>query len=221
MDSTRHDRFIEQDYSLLGQFGIRTVREGVRWTRIELSPKSLDFTTVRPFLEASRTHGIEIIWDLLHFGWPDHLDVFTQEWVESFRELSQEFAQLLKKEGFTAPFIAPVNEMSFVAWAGGDVAYLNPFERGRGGELKRQLVRGFLAAAESVKSLLPGATIVSPEPVIHIAGDPLKPGDREQAEVYRRSMFEAWDMVNWPARSRVGRQREVSRCNRCELLRPE
>ncbi len=195
VDSTGHDRFLAHDYSILGQFGIRTVREGIRWTRIELAPNRFDFTTVSPFLEASRAHGIEIVWDLLHFGWPDHLDIFAPEWVRSFAKLAEQFAELLKREGFSTPFIAPVNEISFVSWAGGDVAYLNPFQRGRGDELKRQLVRGALAAADAVRSVLPGAIIVSPEPVIHIAGDALKPGDREQAEMYRRSMFEAWDMM--------------------------
>jgi hypothetical protein len=88
-----------------------------------------------------------------------------------------------------------VNEISFVAWAGGDVAYLNPFQRNRGPELKRQLVLGAVVAANAVRSVLPEAVIVSPEPVIHIVGNPAVPGDVEQAETYRVSMFEAWDML--------------------------
>jgi hypothetical protein len=37
--------------------------------------------------------------------------------------------------------------------------------------------------------------MVSPEPVIHIVGRPHVPGDAKEAEAYRLSMFEAWDMI--------------------------
>jgi hypothetical protein len=82
-----------------------------------------------------------------------------------------------------------------MAWAGGDEAFLNPFARNRGGELKAQLVRGFLAAVNAIRGVLPKATIVSPEPVIHIVGRPDVAGDQSDAENYRRAMFEAWDML--------------------------
>jgi hypothetical protein len=61
--------------------------------------------------------------------------------------------------------------------------------------LKLQLVRAFLAAAKAVREIIPGVKIVSPEPVIHIIGRPHVAGDAEDAERYRQSMFEAWDMI--------------------------
>jgi beta-glucosidase/6-phospho-beta-glucosidase/beta-galactosidase len=91
--ATRHDEFVCQDYQRLLEFGIRTVREGIRWTKIESVAAMLDFGTVSPILEASHQHGIEIIWDLLHFGWPDHLDIFTRDWVDAFGELALRFAE--------------------------------------------------------------------------------------------------------------------------------
>ena len=45
-----------------------------------------------------------------------------------------------------------MNEISFVSWGGGDVAYINPFQHGRGPELKRQLVRAGLVAAKAFRS---------------------------------------------------------------------
>jgi len=193
--ATRHDRFVAQDYDALLALGIRTVREGIRWPIIEQQDARLDFATVIPFLRAARERGIEIIWDLLHFGWPDHLDVFTPEWLDSFERLATGFAELLKSEWHEPALVAPVNEISFVAWAGGDTAYLNPFARGRGPELKAQLVRAFVRATAAIRKLLPDARIVSPEPVIHIAGRPDVPGDAARAEAYRMSMFESWDMI--------------------------
>jgi hypothetical protein len=195
VSSTRHDEFVAKDYERLAEFGIETVREGIRWPQIEKVAGQLNFRTVLPILQAARRDNIEIIWDLLHFGWPDHLDIFTPAWVEAFRELALQFVQLLKSSGVDTPYIAAVNEISFLSWAGGDVGYLNPFAVNRGGELKRQLVRGAIAAIEAVRSLIPGAVMVSPEPVIHIVGNPNIPDDVDQAEAYRRAMFESWDML--------------------------
>ena len=194
--ATSHDAFLSEDYFRLLKFGIRTVREGLRWHLIEPSRGTYDFTSVLPLLDAAEDIGIQQIIDLFHFGWPDHLDIFAPEFVDSFGELAVRFARLLRARGVEAPFIAPTNEISFVAWAGGDVAYLNPFERGRGPELKRQLVRAALRAAEAFKTELPGTRLVWPEPVIHIAGDANIPGDLAAAEAYRLSMFEVWDMIS-------------------------
>jgi beta-glucosidase/6-phospho-beta-glucosidase/beta-galactosidase len=146
-------------------------------------------------IQAAQRKGIEIIWDLLHFGWPNHLDVFSEAWLESFTQLAVRFARLLRKETSGTAYIAPVNEISFLSWAGGDDAHIFPFERGRGAELKRQLVRGAIAASAAIKSELPSSRLVSPEPVIHIIGDPQRPADVHEAEAYRTSMFEAWDML--------------------------
>ena len=193
--ATQHDRFVDQDYDAILALGMRTVREGIRWPLIESSSGALDFSSVRPMLESARKRGIEIIWDLFHFGWPDHLDIFSPAWLDSFERLAEGFAQVLAAEWPETAWISPLNEISFISWAGGDTAYLNPFGKGRGHELKRQLVRGFVRAAAAVRRVLPDARLVSPEPVIHIAARPGVAGDAESAEAYRMSMFEAWDMI--------------------------
>jgi beta-glucosidase/6-phospho-beta-glucosidase/beta-galactosidase len=186
------------------EMGMHTAREGTRWHLIEAASGQHDFTTIMPFLEASQESGVQIIWDLLHFGWPDHLNVFDEEWVTAFETYAGAFAAFLREHSSAETFIAPVNEISFVAWAGGDASFLNPFESCRGGELKRQLVRGFLAAAKAVRQELPDARIVSPEPVIHIVGDPSRPDDVRQAAEYRSAMFEAWDMIIGRAQPELG-----------------
>src|SRR5437660_5134546 len=61
--ATQHDRFVRQDYRLLSEVGIRAVREAVRWPMVE-RPGGYDFSSVRPFLEATRETDLEVIWDL-------------------------------------------------------------------------------------------------------------------------------------------------------------
>jgi UDP-galactopyranose mutase len=194
--STRHDRFVNQDYDRLVPLGIQTVREGLRWHLIEQTPGTYDFASAVEILRSAQEKGIQVIWDLFHFGWPDHLQIFEPSWVSAFADFANEFARLLKREMGSEPaFVAPVNEVSFVSWAGGDAAHINPYERGRGIELKVQLIRAAVQATQAVRAELPNVRLVSPEPAIHIVGNPEIPDDVAEAEAYRMSMFQAWDML--------------------------
>src|SRR5579871_410094 len=69
--ATGHDRFALQDYTALAQLGIHTVRDGIRWHLIESKPGQYDFSSVRPMLYAARRAGVQVIWDIFHYGWPD------------------------------------------------------------------------------------------------------------------------------------------------------
>ncbi len=202
--STQHDLFADRDFARLKSAGILTAREGLRWHLVERQPGKYDFSSVLPVLDAAQREGIQIIWDLFHFGWPAHLNIFEPAWINSLSGLASAFGRLLRNETSATPFVAPVNEISFFAWAGGDVAYLNPFSTGRGPELKRQLVRGAIQASEALRAELPSVRLVSPEPVIHIVGDPARPDDVLQAEQYRTSMFEAWDMLSGRVQPELG-----------------
>src|SRR5215204_2486624 len=71
--ATRHDCHVAADYARLRARGISTVREGIRWHLIERAPYRYDFDSVLPMLRAARAAGIQVVWDLCHFGWPDDL----------------------------------------------------------------------------------------------------------------------------------------------------
>ncbi|HEY3740210.1 MAG TPA: hypothetical protein VGL53_10215 [Bryobacteraceae bacterium] len=202
--STGHDVWASQDFTALAEMGMFTAREGLRWHLIEQEPRQYDFSSARTILNAAEQHGIELIWDLLHFGWPDFLNIFDPSWVDAFGAFAEAFSLFLRQESHGRVWIAPVNEISFLAWAGGDTSYLNPFGTGKGAELKRQLVRGATRASQAVLKHLPEARLVFPEPVIHIVGDPKRPDDLVDAERYRSSMFEAWDMVSGRAQPELG-----------------
>jgi beta-glucosidase/6-phospho-beta-glucosidase/beta-galactosidase len=113
VSSTFHDRYLEQDYERMLQMGMSTAREGIRWHLIEPRPKVYDFSSVLPLIETAQRMGVQIVWDLLHFGWPDYLDVFSEAWRESFTQLAAKFAQLLRAETSTTAYIAPINEFPF------------------------------------------------------------------------------------------------------------
>ena len=195
ISSTRHDEFALQDYQRLQDAGIRTARDGVRWHLIEKTPFRYDFSSLVPMLRAARQTQTQIIWDLFHYGWPDGLNIWGASFVERFARFARATAGVILDETGGPLYITPVNEISFVAWGGGDAGFLNPFGRKRGPELKAQLVRASIAATEAVRDVDPGARIIHAEPIIHIAVDPDYPEEAPAAEAYRQSQFQAWDMI--------------------------
>ncbi|HAX76748.1 MAG TPA: beta-glucosidase, partial [Cyanobacteria bacterium UBA11372] len=74
--STFHDQFVALDYQRLQDQGIFTVREGIRWHLIERQGK-LDFATVLPIWRTANKMGMQVMWDLFHYGWPDDIDIFS------------------------------------------------------------------------------------------------------------------------------------------------
>jgi hypothetical protein len=204
VSSTGHDRLANLDFLRLRELNIRTAREGLRWHLIEKRPGHYDFSSAKRILEAAEQNGIQIIWDALHFGWPNGLDIFSSKWLDAFGDFVSAFAKWLRSVAPEKPMVAPINEISFLSWAGGDTAKLNPYAEDRGAELKRQLVRGSIRASQALLADLPGVRLVSPEPVIHIAGDPSRPDDVRQAAEYRSAMFEAWDMLAGRAQPELG-----------------
>jgi hypothetical protein len=202
--STRHDVFVRRDYERLISRGLLSCRDGVPWYQVDASPGRYDWSRVVPMLCAARETGMQVAWDLLHFGWPDGVDPWTPEFIERFRRFARAFAKLLKGETDATPLVAPANEISFLSWAGGDEGFFNPFGKKRGDELKAQLVRATLAAASEIRAILPAARIVHPEPIIDIIADPTRPQDRLLAENYRQSQFQAWDMIAGRQRPELG-----------------
>jgi len=193
--STAHDRFAREDYQRLREQGIQAAREGIRWHLIEPNPGRYDFSSVLPLLRAAREMEIQVIWDLCHYGWPDDLDVLSAEFPRRFASLARAFTRLLREETDETPYISPVNEISFLAWAGGGVGVFPPFKQGCGEELKHQLVRAAIEGTEAVWSVSPHARIFHIDPICNVVGDPEKPDDCAAAAEYCQAQYHVWDML--------------------------
>ncbi len=202
--STQHDKFARADYKLLHQFGIRTVRIAARWHLIEQAPGEYNFESLAILLDAARETESEVLLDLLHFGWPDHVQVFAPSFIREFGNFTYRLAHFIKRHGYECRMFAPVNEISFLSWAGGDKGGMNPHATNRGGELKRNLVRAAVRASEILLNELPAVKLISPDPVIHIVGDPEIPGHELEAEKYRLAQFEGWDMLSGAVAPELG-----------------
>jgi beta-glucosidase/6-phospho-beta-glucosidase/beta-galactosidase len=192
--ATGHDQHAESDYRLLARHGIRAARDGLRWHLIEPIPGRYDWSSFLPMLWAARAAGTQVIWDLCHYGWPDDLDVWQPAFVDRFARFAGEAARLVRNETDAIPFWCPINEISYWAWAGGEIARMNPGTMGRGAELKRQLVRAVIGAIEAVREVDHRARIVHAEPLIHVVAS--APEDELAARSYSDAQYEACDMLS-------------------------
>jgi beta-glucosidase/6-phospho-beta-glucosidase/beta-galactosidase len=194
--ATRHDELAEADYRRLAEIGLTTVRDGLRWHLIETSSGRYDWSSALPMIRAAHRAGVQVIWDLCHYGWPDDIDIWSADFVDRFARFAGAAARLMRDESDAVPFYCPVNEISYWAWAGGEVARMNPATRHRGSELKRQLARAAVAATEAARAVDSRARFIYAEPGVHVTTHSRRRKDRAAAEAYRLAQFEACDVVS-------------------------
>jgi len=192
--ATGHDKHVLQDYRQCRQLGFQTLRDGLRWHLIEKSPGQYDWSSWRPALEAAEEAGVEIIWDLFHYGSPDCVDQAAPDFPDRFTEFALAAIELQQSVSKRPPLVCPLNEINFLSWAIDDGYFpqVGPEQRGW---FKRQLVRAAITSAKAIKQRWPGATIVWAEPLIHIA-----PHDRRRQTVRAarqnlQGMYEAYDWI--------------------------
>jgi beta-glucosidase/6-phospho-beta-glucosidase/beta-galactosidase len=202
--ASRHEHFAAADYARCAQAGLLGARDGLRWHRIERRPGRYDFSCDLPLLHAARDVGVEVIWDLCHYGWPDYLDVWSLAFVDRFARFARAATETIAEHTSGPLRLAPINEISFFAWAGGDAGYFQPFGSGRGDELKAQLVRAAIAGTEAIWEVAPEARIVHIDPLMRIVPAPDRPQDAEAAAAHTASQYHAWDMLAGLERPELG-----------------
>jgi hypothetical protein len=204
--ATEHDLHVDADYRGLADVGIRAVREAIRWPLVDRGD-GYDFSSAEPFVDAALRHGFDVIWDLFHYGYPDGLDPFSAAFADRFAAYCRAAARYVARRMQGACYFTPINEPSFLAWAGGDVGRFAPHARGRAGELKLSLARAAIRGIEAIRATCPGARIVNVDPICRVV---VAPGERDPAviEHARRFnedyVFEFWDIVSGRCRPELG-----------------
>jgi beta-glucosidase/6-phospho-beta-glucosidase/beta-galactosidase len=202
--ATQHDVQAAADYRLVRAVGMATVRDGVRWPSVEHGG-SYDFSSFVPMLQAALAEQVQVIWTLCHYGWPDDLDVFSAAWVDRFARYCGAVARIVADHTDQVPLYSPINEISFLCWAAGDVGgFIHPHARERGNELKRQLVRGAAAGIDAIWNVDRRARIVHVDPVIKVFPRRDRPDLVAEALQYEQSQFEAWDMLSGRTEPHLG-----------------
>ncbi|MBW8523728.1 hypothetical protein K0U91_00630 [Chryseobacterium chendengshani] len=169
LHASGHDRYLAEDYDRLNLIGIKTVREGIRWSRIEAKAYQYDWSEVQQMIKISRTKNIQVIWDICHFGFPDDLTPLHPMFARRFAHLCREFVLMYRKlvpNGIL--IVTPINEVSFISWLGGDVRGTSPYCIGQGWEVKYALMKAYIEGIELMKEVDPTVRIMVTEPLVSI-----------------------------------------------------
>ncbi len=204
INSTKHDLFARPDYERLLSVGMKTARDGVRWHLIETEPFKYDFSSLINQARAVRQTGIQVIWDFFHYGFPDDLDIFSEEFIERFVSFAYETAEFLKNETSEELLICPVNEISFFAWAAGEVGYFYPYAKNRGDELKKQLVKATISATDVIRSTAPQTTFIQTDPAVRVSADEKTEKSIRDAANYHEAQFASFDMLCGKLEKEIG-----------------
>jgi hypothetical protein len=165
--ATEHDRSADADYARLAAVGLFTAREAIRWPLVDRRGR-YDFRSIVPFVGAARRHGIELIWDVFHYGYPADIDLFHPDTPARFAEYCRAAARYVHAHSAGPHYFTPVNEGSYFSWAAGEVGRFAPHQKKRGFELKVALARMALCAIPAIRDGCPGARIVNVDPVCHV-----------------------------------------------------
>ena len=201
--ATSHDRHVESDYRQCLELGIKTLRDGLRWHLIEKSPGHYDWSSWMPALEAAERLDLQIIWDLFHYGSPDHVDQAGPDFPQRFTEFALAALEVQQSVSDGPPLVCPLNEINFLAWAVDD-GYVPPVGPNERGWFKHQLVRTAIAAGRAIKQRWPRSTIIWAEPLIHIAPHDRRRSTMRAAEQNLQGMYEAYDWITGLAKPELG-----------------
>ena len=194
--ATEHDVHCDADYRRLEEVGIHAVREAIRWPLVDRGD-GYDFSSIEPFVDAANRHGFDVIWDLFHYGYPEDLDLFSEDFPPRFARYCGAAAEFIRERMHGRCLFTPINEPSYFAWAGGECGRFAPHEQGRGAELKRMLARAALAGIAEIRRECPHARIVNVDPICRVVPSPEDPASVEYARRFNQDwVFEFWDMVS-------------------------
>ncbi|MFC5408338.1 amine oxidase [Larkinella bovis] len=194
---TGHLERLDEDYHALEPFGIRTVREGIRWSQVETRPYHYDFQTLAYCIERGRAAGVQQCWDLCHFGFPDDLTPLHPMFARRFAALCRHFATFYRSiDPDSLLIVTPINEVSFLSWLGGEVRGTSPYCTGQGWEVKYSLMRAYIEGIAALREVDPSIRILTTEPLVNMV-PPLHATDEQLAgaALAHEHQFQATDIL--------------------------
>ncbi len=203
--ATAHDLHALGDYQRCAAAGLLTIRDGLRWHIIEKQPGRYDWSDWIRMLEAAEAAGVEVIWDIFHYGSPDHIDQASDAFSAALSEFAAEAVRVHRSVTGRAPLICPLNEISFIAWAV-EVGYFQPVAQKRRGWFKRHLCKAAMNACSAMRSVDPECRFIWAEPLIHIAPKNHSRREAAAAEKHRLGQFESYDLLTGRAEPELGGQ---------------
>jgi beta-glucosidase/6-phospho-beta-glucosidase/beta-galactosidase len=194
LKETDHHHQVFLDYQLLKNVGITTVREGICWSEVERIPYQYDFSEVKNRILAANQLGVQQLWDICHFGYPEGMIPTHPLFADRFSKLCAAFARFHAEYSDTDLFVVPINEISFLSWHSGEVRGTVPFAIDSGFDIKYHLCKAAIKGIEAIKMVNPKAKIMTIEPLIKIHPN-FETGEIEHVDSFNENQFQAMDII--------------------------
>ncbi len=190
-----HYEHWREDLALARQLGVRSLRWGVPWYRVEPQPGEFDWRwtdEVLPYMVEEL--GITPMLDLMHYGCPFWLkrEFVNKDYVRAVASYAAAFARRYKG---LVKWYTPLNEPLVNALMCGKRGLWPPYLRGDQGYIRvmLQLVRGITATVEAIKEIDPQSIMV------HVEATGLSRAIRQDLEVLaveeQRRGYLAYDLL--------------------------
>lgn len=194
-DPTQHLLHAWEDYRLLRQFGIVTVRENVGWHLVE-ADGTFDFSSLESRARAAQELGLQIVWNLFDHDWPSDVDINSAAFAQRFARYCYHAVSYLAPFSEAVPVYSLINEISYAARvAAGRSTHVGQLQCERTNAVKRQLVRAIIAGCDAVWTVNPHARILHCDAGIHVVAPADHPEHAPEAYAETQSQYDAWDML--------------------------
>jgi hypothetical protein len=205
---TAHHQHAHEDYRRLREVGLLTLRDAIRWPVVDLGHGRYDFSSVEPLAQAAQQHGMQVIWDLFHYGYPEGVDLMSEACCERFADYCGACARYLRGATDGRPWFTPVNEPSYFSWAAGEAGHFAPYLKHRADELKIALIRLAIRGIDAIRAEVPDARFLHADPVCRVVAPDSHPDTLEAVRHFNDSVvFGSWDMLSGRTMPELGGSR--------------
>lgn len=191
---THHYLYWREDIDRAADLGVRAMRYGIPWYKVEPAPGRFDWSWTDRVLEYAAHKGIAVIADLMHYGTPlwMHNQFLNSAYPQRVAAYESEFASRYRH---LLSHYTPLNEPMITVDFCGELGIWPPYLRGNDGSVKvlRSVARGIVLSVEAIREADPNAVIVN----VDAAGEyvPLEPGTERAAALRNARTFIATDLV--------------------------
>jgi beta-glucosidase len=157
---TRHRQRVRDDLLLAREAGAGAVRYGITWPEVETSPGCYDWRAVDEVVAICEDLGLELIWDLVHFGVPAHLEggFLDPSFPDAFAAYAEAFVQRYRGR---VDMITPLNEPYITTYFRAGWGIWPPHLEGREGfaRMLAPILVGLRRAIRAIKRVAPETEI--------------------------------------------------------------
>jgi beta-glucosidase len=157
---TCHRARVREDLALAREAGADALRYGVTWPEVETAPGTYDWRAIDEVVDICDELGLELIWDLVHFGVPAHYreGFLDPAFPAAFAAYAAAFAERYRGR---VTKITPLNEPYITTYFRAGWGIWPPYLKGREGfaRMLAPIVVGLRHAIREIKRVAPETEI--------------------------------------------------------------